>query len=257
MFEVDVTSANGIARIAFQHPEVLNALGPADVMALAEALTEAGEQDDVRAVIVCGGAGAFSSGDNLGDTNELDESAYADHIEGFHELTRRAQAMAVPVVAGIDGVCIGGAFEFACSCDLRLATSRSRFGSPEVTVGLTVSNGGSLLLPMLVGPGYAAELTLTGQLIDAVRAEKIGLLNWVVEPDEFDAALDTLGARLAAQAPLAMQATKRLLAETWDSALRLAMARESAAGRALFSTRDLREGLQAFEEKRSPVFTGS
>jgi enoyl-CoA hydratase/carnithine racemase len=110
---------------------------------------------------------------------------------------------------------------------------------------------------MLVGPGYAAELTLTGQLIDAVRAEKIGLLNWVVEPDEFDAALDTLGARLAAQAPLAMQATKRLLAETWDSALRLAMARESAAGRALFSTRDLREGLQAFEEKRSPVFTGS
>src|SRR5437867_2490751 len=202
-------------------------LAPADLPRLADALREAGSAQDVRAVVVQGGGGTFSSGDDLRATAELEPDSWRDTVEGFHDLTRVARGLDVPVICAIDGVCIGGMFEFACSCDLRVATTRARFACPEVGIGLVVSNASTALLPQLCGAGYAAELVLTGRLIDAQEALDHGLVSAIVEPDELENAARALAEEIAARAPLAVQATKRLLVDAQQRAVDEAMARET------------------------------
>jgi enoyl-CoA hydratase/carnithine racemase len=253
---IDVTVEGPTAWVVFERPGVLNALAPADLPRLAGALREAGAREGVRALVVRGAGGAFSSGDDLRETAELDPEGWREVVQGFHELTRAARGLDVPVIAAVDGVCIGGAFEFACSCDLRVASSRSRFGCPEVGVGLVVSNAATVLLSQLCGAGYAAELMLTGRLIGAQEALDHGLLNRLVEPDELEDAARALAEEIAARAPLAVQATKRLLVEAHQAAADQAMARETETLVRLAATADVQEGFAAFREKRAPSFSG-
>ena len=159
-----------------------------------------------------------------------------------------ALALDVPVIAAIDGVCIGGAFEFACSCDLRVASTRSRFACPEVGIGLVISNASTVLLPRLCGAGYTSELMLTGRLIGAQEAFDNGILNAVVEPDRLEGAARSLAEEIAGRAPLAVAATKRLLVDVLGPAVEKAMARETEALIALADTADMREGFAAFRE---------
>jgi enoyl-CoA hydratase len=254
---IEVTLDGTIANVVFERPGVLNALAPGDLPRLAAALRDAGLRDGVRVVVVRGGGGAFSAGDDLRETADLDPKGWRDVVEGFHELTRVALAVEVPVICAIDGVCVGGAFEFACSCDLRVATSRSRLGCPEVGIGLVVSNSSTVLLPRLCGAGFASELVLTGRLISAEEAFEHGLLNAVVEPDELEGRARALAEAIAAQAPLAVRATKRLLVDALGDAVEQAMTRETEALVALCETADMREGFAAFREKRPASFSGS
>jgi enoyl-CoA hydratase/carnithine racemase len=253
---VEVRRNGHVAEVVFERARVLNALGPGDLKLLIAALEEA-SSSDVRVVVVRGAGGAFSSGDDLKQTAQLDAAAWAGVLDDFNELTRIARRAPMPFVCAIDGVCVGGAFEFACSCDLRIATSRSRFGLPEVRIGLTVTNAASLLLPQLCGVAFAHELMLTGRLIDADEALAHGIVNSVVAPDELSAATENATARLARAAPLAVTQTKRLLVAAADDAVEAAMQREAAACGALFETKDFGEGLAAFREKREPRFGGS
>ena len=169
MVRVDVSVEGAVATVVFEKPGVLNALAPDDLPPLGAALRDAGSRDGVNVLVVRGAGGAFSAGDDLKATADLTQDEWRTVVEGFHELTRIALALEVPVIAAIDGVCIGGAFEFACSCDLRVATTRSRFACPEVGIGLVISNASTVLLPRLCGAGYASELMLTGRLIGAKR----------------------------------------------------------------------------------------
>ena len=219
---------------------------------LAEALRDAGTREGVRVLVVRGAGGAFSAGDDLRATADLTLDEWRTVVEGFHELTRIALALEVPVIAAIDGVCIGGAFEFACSCDLRVATTRSRFACPEVGIGLVISNASTVLLPRLCGGGYASELMLTGRLIGAQEAYDNGILNSVVEAVH----LRALAEEIAERAPLAVRATKRLLVDGLGDGVEAAMARETEALVRLASTADMREGFAAFREKRLPSFSG-
>ena len=253
---VEVTRDGDVVRVVFERAGVLNALGPGDLKRLIAALADAAGLG-ARVVVVRGAGGAFSSGDDLKQTASLDAVAWANVLEDFNELTRIARRAPMPFVCAIDGVCVGGAFEFACSCDLRIATSRSRFGLPEVRIGLTVTNAASLLLPQLCGVAFAHELMLTGRLIDAGEAFAHGIVNTVVEPDELDAATEEATARIVAAAPLAVAETKRLLVAAAHDAVEAAMEREAAACAALFETNDFAEGLAAFREKREPRFSGS
>ncbi|MFN8187900.1 MAG: enoyl-CoA hydratase/isomerase family protein [Gaiellales bacterium] len=253
---IDVSREGPAAWVRFERAGVLNALGPDDLVQLATALRTAGTSG-ARVVIVRGEGGAFSAGDDLRETAALDAPGWLRVVEGFHELTRTAVGLDVPIVCGIDGACIGGAFEFACSCDLRIATPRARFGCPEVGVGIAVSNAASVLLPALCGLGFASELIITGRLVGAEEALAHGLVNRVVEPEELDGALSELAAEIGARAPLAVAASKRLVHDALAPAVAAAMARETVAGATLFSTRDAREGLAAFLEKRNPGFTGA
>jgi enoyl-CoA hydratase/carnithine racemase len=253
---VEVRREGDAAEVVFERAGVLNAFGPGDLKRLIAALEEA-SSSGARVVVVRGAGGAFSSGDDLKQTAQLDAVTWTGVLDDFNELTRIARRAPMPFVCAIDGVCVGGAFEFACSCDLRIATSRSRFGMPEVRIGLTVTNGASLLLPQLCGVAFAHELMLSGRLIDAEQALAHGIVNSVVPPDRLDTATAEATARIVSAAPLAVTETKRLLIAAADDAVEAAMEREAAACAALFDTNDFAEALAAFREKREPRFGGS
>src|SRR5206468_12283081 len=137
-------------------------------------------------------------------------------LEAFNRLTREIVAAPQPVIAAVDGVCVGGAFEFAFACDVRVATPRSRFGCPEVAIGLSISNGFSLLAPRA-----ARRLVLTGELVDAAEAIQLGLIDVIVEDAEAEAA--RLAERIATLAPLAVTGSKRLLDESATDLLERAL----------------------------------
>jgi enoyl-CoA hydratase/carnithine racemase len=236
------------AWIRWSRPERLNAFDPASLHLLGDLLAEAASTD-ARAIVCFGEGGAFSSGDDLRATTEMGAAEWRRTLEAFNRLTREVVAAPQPVLAAIDGVCVGGAFEFAFACDVRLATARSRFGCPEVAIGLSISNGFSLLAPRA-----ARRLVLTGELVDAREALVLGLIDAVV--DDAEAEAGRLTERIASLAPLAVAGSKRLLDEGAKELLEHALDRELDLCARLFETDDAREGLAAFLEKRPPVFKG-
>jgi enoyl-CoA hydratase/carnithine racemase len=235
--------------IRWSRPERLNAWDGATLAALAAALAEAGESD-ARAIVLQGEGGAFSSGDDLRETTELTPEEWAAALTGFNRLTREVVAAPQPVIAAVDGVCVGGACELAAACDVRVASPGSRFGCPEVAIGLSISNGFSVLAPRA-----ARRLVLTGELVDAEEARRLGLVDTVVEDVEAEAR--RLVERIGALAPLAVSGSKRLLDAADRDALERALDREAALCEQLFETADAREGLAAFLEKRAPRFRGA
>lgn len=236
------------AWIRWSRPERLNAFDPEALDRLGDLLGEAGSSD-ARAVVCFGEGGAFSSGDDLRATAEMDSEEWRRTLEAFNRLTREIVAAPQPVIAAIDGVCVGGAFEFAFACDIRVATPRSRFGCPEVAIGLSISNGFSLLAPRA-----ARRLVLTGELVNAEEAVRFGLIDIVADDAEAQAA--SLAERIASLAPLAVTGSKRLLDESAKDLLERALDRELDLCARLFDSDDAREGLAAFLEKRAPGFKG-
>ncbi|HYY34089.1 MAG TPA: enoyl-CoA hydratase/isomerase family protein [Gaiellaceae bacterium] len=236
------------AWIRWSRPERLNAFDPEALDRLGDLLAEAGSSD-ARAIVCFGEGGAFSSGDDLRATAAMDSTEWRRTLEAFNRLTREIVAAPQPVIAAVDGVCVGGSFEFAFACDVRVATPRSLFGCPEVAIGLSISNGFSLLAPRA-----ARRLVLTGELVDAEGALRLGLVDLVVEDPEAEA--QRLADRIAALAPLAVAGSKRLLDERAKDLLERALDRERDLCTRLFETADAREGLAAFLEKRPPTFEG-
>jgi enoyl-CoA hydratase len=236
------------AWIRWSRPERLNAFDPKSLQRLGELLAEAAA-GDARAIVCFGEGGAFSSGDDLRETAAMSSADWRWTIEAFNRLTREVVAAPQPVVAAVDGVCVGGSFEFAYACDICVATPRSRFGCPEVAVGLSISNGFSFLAPRA-----ARRLVLTGELVDAEEALRLGLVDAVV--DDVEAEARRLAERIASLAPLAVGRSKRLLDEGGRAQLEQALERELDLCARLFETEDAREGLAAFLAKRPPVFKG-
>jgi enoyl-CoA hydratase len=237
------------AWIRWSRRERLNAWDRAALTALAEALAEAGTSD-ARAIVCFGEGGAWSAGDDLGETATSTAEEWARAIEGFNRLTREVVRARQPVIAAVDGVCVGGAFELAYACDVRIASPRSRFGCPEVAIGLSISNGFSLLAPRA-----ARRLVLTGELVAADEALRLGLIDDVVADVEAEAR--RIAERIARLAPLAVTGSKRLLDEAARQELERALDREAGLCIQLFDTADAREGLAAFLEKREPRFRGA
>ena len=236
------------AWIRWARPERLNAFGPEDLQRLGDLLAEAASSE-ARAIVVFGEGGAFSSGDDLAATAAMGLDEWRRTLEAFNRLTREAVAAPQPVIAAIDGVCVGGSFEFAYACDIRVATPRSRLGCPEVSIGLSISNGFSLLAPRA-----ARRLVLTGELVDAEEALRLGLVDSLVEDAEAEAR--RLVERIAWLGPLAVSGSKRLLDDAARNALEDALERELDLCVSLFETEDAREGLGAFLAKRQPSFRG-
>jgi enoyl-CoA hydratase/carnithine racemase len=236
------------AWIRWSRPERLNAFDPESLHRLGDLLAEAGTSD-ARAIVCFGEGGAFSSGDDLRETAAMTTDEWRRTLEAFNRLTREIVAAPQPVVAAVDGVCVGGSFEFAYACDVRVATPSSRFGCPEVAVGLSISNGFSLLAPRAV-----RRLVLTGELVDAADALRLGLIDAVVEDVQVEAR--RLVERIASLAPLAVAGSKRLLDDAQRDLLEHALDRELDLCARLFETDDAHEGLAAFLEKRPPGFKG-
>ena len=197
------------------------------------------------------GAGEhFSAGDDLFAAIEADTEAWAATIEGFQRLTRVVLGAPVPVIAAIDGVCVGGALEFAASCDLRLCTDRVRLLTPEIGIGLVASNAGTLLLPEVLGETAARELLLSGEERDAAWAREHGFATEMVAPDELDARIGHWAEVFSRTSREAVAATKAMLNERFGDLLPAAMARETFHCVRLFDESDAQAALRDFAAHR-------
>ena len=245
---------DSIAIITINRPEVLNALNRETLIQLENALAEVEADVQVRVVLLTGQDGAFSAGDDLREAATLSTAEFREVIATFQRITRVLKQMSKPVIAAVDGYALGGGLEIICACDLRVATDRSQFGCPEVNVGLVITNGSSSLLPRIIGEGRARHLVLTGELIDAAEAYRIGLVNQVIDAASLLDAAQAMAKRIATRAPKAIQLTKQLLDKVQEPELDRALLHETDAIVAAFATEDSREGIRAFLEKRRPQF---
>jgi enoyl-CoA hydratase len=232
--------------VRWSQPDRLNAWTRATIEATADAIEAAGADAAVRCVVVRGGGTEFSAGDDLHAAVAADPADWAATIAAFQRLTRVTLAAPVPVLAAIDGVCIGGALEFAASCDLRIATHRARFATPEVGIGLAATNAGTLLLPEVLGETAARELLLTGALRDAQWALANRFVSELVAPEELDERVAVLAAVLGGTSRAAVARTKQMLNARLGDLLAAAMEREERACVELFAGPDAPEALRAF-----------
>jgi enoyl-CoA hydratase/carnithine racemase len=242
------TEDRGAARVvSWDRQQRRNAWDLPTMTAIADAIEAVGE--DVRCVVLRGAGEHFSAGDDLRSALEADSAAWAATIDGFQRMTRVVLASPVPVIAAIDGVCVGGALEFAASCDLRLCTDRIRILTPEVGIGLVASNAGSILLPEVLGETAARELLLSGQERDAQWARANGFATEMVAPDELEARIDHWIAVFERASRDAVAATKAMLNERFGALLEQAMDRETHHCVRLFDEPDARAALAAFGKR--------
>jgi enoyl-CoA hydratase len=244
------TEELGSARvIRWDNQRHRNAWTGATIAAIADALDAAAGDPAVRCLVARGAGEDFSAGDDLFEAAEGDATSFAATIDEFQRLTRVVLAAPVPVIAAIDGVCIGGALEFAASCDLRIATDRARFATPEVRIGLGASNAGTLLLPEVLGETAARELLLTGALKDAAWMDRHGFFNALVPPERLDAAITALAAAFDTTTAPAVARTKRMLNDRFGDLLPAAMERETLTCVELFDTPEAQEAVQRFAQR--------
>ena len=246
-----VTTADlGAARvITWDRQARRNAWDLPTMTAVADAIEAAGDDSAVRMVAVRGAGDHFSAGDDLHAAIEADTAAWTATIEGFQRMTHVVLDTPVPVVAVVDGVCVGGALEFAASCDLRLCSDRVRLLTPEVGIGLVASNAGTLLLPEVLGETAARELLLSGEPRDAGWAREHGFATEMVAPEELDARVEHWAETFAQASRAAVAATKAMLNQRFGELLPAAMERETHHCVRLFDEPDARSALSAFAER--------
>jgi enoyl-CoA hydratase len=229
---LDERAGGRVAWLTIERAEKLNALDPATIAALTAAARALNDDEALRAVVVTGaGDRAFIGGADIATMATLDADGGEAFITALHHAIAALRAIPVPVIARVNGYCLGAGLEVAAACDLRVASARAMFGMPEVKVGMP-SVIEAALLPRLIGMGRAAELVLLGENIDAARALAIGLVEKVVPPDELDAAVEAWIAAILANGPQAVRLQKALMRE-WE---RLPLDQAIAAGIATYRT---------------------
>jgi enoyl-CoA hydratase/carnithine racemase len=252
--------AEAVARIRISNPERRNALDHEILDALAETLPRLDHGIESRCVVLTGAPPAFSAGYDLtaipGATFERDAEALVAHP--FHDAMEALAAHPWPTVAAINGHCLGGGLELAMTCDLRICAAGAKLGMPPAKLGLVYSHTGLRKFIDTLGLARTKELFLTGRNFAAERAERIGLVHEVVEDDAFETAALELAAEIGANAPLSTRGNKRAI-EVLNSNPLLSEQQEAgliALRESCFSSEDLREGVEAFAEKRKPHWKG-
>jgi enoyl-CoA hydratase len=246
-----------IARITFNRPNVLNALNRKTIDELGHALNEAKRDDAVRVVILTGaGEKAFVAG---ADINELAQRTPIDGKEFSlygQEVFHRIETLGKPVIAAINGFALGGGCELALACTMRVASRNAKLGQPEVKLGILPGYGGSQRLPRLCGKGVAHELILTGEMITAEEALRIGLVNRVTEQAELLSTCETIAKKIAANAPLAVKYSIEAIERGTEMPQEEGLFLEATLFGLCCATEDMREGTRAFLEKRAAKFQG-
>ncbi|MDD5037725.1 MAG: enoyl-CoA hydratase/isomerase family protein [Dehalococcoidales bacterium] len=243
---------DGIATITLNAPEKLNALTAKMRMNLPLAGDEIDKDDDIRVVIVTGAGRGFCSGVDLAGARA--EAPRYDrlqvlgwpHADVFPKLGK-------PVIAAINGVCVGGGLALALSCDIRIASETARFGAVWIARALVPDYGATHFLPRTVGMSKALELMYTGEIISAAEAEKIGLVSHVVPPDQLIKVASELAAKIAKQPPLSVELTKKMVWRGLFDSLNRQLDLETWAQRICTQSEDSKEAIRAFFEKRPPA----
>jgi enoyl-CoA hydratase len=251
--------ADGIATLTLNRPKVRNALNAALLDALLHALHAAEADTSVRAIILTGsGDKAFAAGADIGELSAVPNSVVGAALSRRGQaLTRAMELLRLPIVAAVNGFALGGGCELAMAADIRIAAENAAFGQPEVNLGLIPGYGGTQRLSRLVGRGMAQYLCLTGEVINAQEALRIGLVQRVVPLADLIGEARRVAGLIAAKAPLAIAAAKRAIDEGIGLSITEGLAIEALHFGTIVGTNDFREGTAAFVEKRSAVFTGS
>ncbi len=249
-----VESEPPIGIIRLNRPKVLNALSFNVLREIVDALEGLDKDDKIRATVLTGNDDAFSAG---ADIKELSEATPVDLIErNQFALWDRLKKIAKPVIAAVSGHALGGGCELAISCDMIVASETARFGQPEINIGIMPGAGGTQRLTRAIGKYRAMEMILTGQPITAREAEKHGLVNRVVPVEAYLGEAKKLAMQIAQKGPVAVRLAKDSVLKAFETPLDEGLQFERRNFYLLFSTEDMREGMKAFIEKRSPHFKG-
>jgi enoyl-CoA hydratase len=248
---------NQIARITFNRPAVLNALNSRTLDELGNCLDKVRRDDAVRALILTGaGEKAFVAG---ADINELAQRTAVDGKDFAlygQEIFHRLETLGKPSIAAINGFALGGGCELALACTIRVASRTAKLGQPEVKLGILPGYGGTQRLARLCGKGIAHELILSGEMITAEEALRIGLVNRVVEPAELMNVAESIAGKIAANAPLAVKYAMEAIERGAEMPQQEGLFLEATLFGLSCATEDMREGTRAFLEKRPPKFQG-
>jgi enoyl-CoA hydratase len=248
-----------VAILTLNRPAVLNALNADLLEQLRETLDQLKGDKAVRAVVMTGsGERAFAAGADIAELAALEGAAAGEaKARAGQHVTELIEALPVPVIAAVNGFALGGGCELAMACDFRLASDNAKFGQPEVNLGLPPGYGGTQRTTRLLGSGMALYLCLTGEMIDAAEALRIGLVQKVVPIGDLVPEAKRIANLIATKGPLALAATKRAIYGGAALAMSDALKLEAHAFGAMFDTSDMREGTSAFLEKRKPQFRGA
>jgi enoyl-CoA hydratase len=248
--------ADRIATLTVNRPDKLNALNDATIGELGDAIEELTGRDDVGGVILTGAGRAFVAGADIAElTSQTPVEAKRRALRG-QEVFRRFETSPKPTVAAVNGFALGGGCELAMSCHVRLASEHAKFGQPEVKLGIGPGYGGTQRLPRLVGRGRALQLLLTGEMIDAQEAYRIGLANRVLPAAELLPAARAMVAAMIANGPLALAVCIEAVNYGLEASLEDGLNLEANHFGLLSATHDMQEGTRAFLEKRTASFAG-
>lgn len=254
---VVLTIDQEIATITVNRPENLNALNPDVLQGLILALQRMQEVVDVRAVILTGrGEKAFVAGADVVSMAQLGPRPIADYVELGQRALRAIESFPAPVIAAVNGYALGGGLELALACDIIIASENAKVGQPEINLGIIPGFGGTQRLIQRCGIGSARRLVLTGDMIDATEALRIGLFDQVVPAAELLSTVRAMADRIASKAPLAVRAAKRVIRQSQEPSMLSGLRQEVEAFLELFPTLDREEGMAAFMQKRPAKFAG-
>ncbi len=243
-----------VGLVRLNRPEALNALNNKLINELMDALAFFDTVDTVGAMVITGDERAFAAG---ADINEMaDASAVQMLMKAQIEPFDRIRTIKKPIIAAVSGWCLGGGNELAMSCDMVIASETSRFGQPEVNLGVIPGAGGTQRLTRAVGKAIAMEMVLNNRTLTAEEAHQYGLINRVVPKENYLEAAIELAAEIATRAPLAIRLGKEAVNQAFETSLTEGLAQKRRAFYFLFSSHDQKEGMRAFQDKRPPAWRG-
>jgi enoyl-CoA hydratase/carnithine racemase len=248
---------DGIAYVTLNRPKVLNALNKATWQDLRAAFEDARDDAEVRGVILTGaGDKAFIAGADIGELATAGAVQAEESSRNGQEILNLVENLGKPVIAAINGFALGGGCETAMACTIRVAAEHAKFGQPEVKLGVLPGGGGTQRLPRLAGKGRALQLILTGEIIGAQEAYRIGLVNEVVPAAELITRAEAILKKIFSNAPLAVKFSLEAVNKGMETSQSEGLSLEASFFGLCAGTEDKREGTQAFLQKRAPQFQG-
>ena len=248
--------ADRVATLTVNRPDKLNALNDATISELGQAIDQIRVDDSIGGVILTGAGRAFVAGADISELSSQTPVLAKGRARAGQDVFRRIETCPKPVIAAVNGFALGGGCELAMACHIRIASDAAKFGQPESKLGLLPGYGGSQRLPRLVGKGRAVQLLLTGEMIDAQEAYRIGLVNKVTPAAELMSAAREMMKTILANGPLAVALCIEAIDRGLEMSLEEGLVLEANHFGLLAASEDMTEGMKAFLEKRTPVFNG-
>ena len=253
---LELSVVDRVATVTVNRPDKLNALNAATIGELGEAIDEFRHRDDIGAAILTGAGRAFIAGADITELAAQSPMQAKQRALRGQQIFRRFETSPKPIIAAVNGFALGGGCELAMACHVRIASEGAKFGQPEVKLGICPGYGGTQRMPRLVGMGRALQLLMTGEMIDAAEAYRIGLVNRVVPAAELLTAADALLRQMLANAPLALSSCIEAVVRGTELPVEDGLNLEANHFALLAGTQDMAEGTRAFLEKRPAAFAG-